>query len=267
MLQSPFARKMSSFVALSDDDISAFEEFCRPSKLVPADRDMVHEGQSAPSVFILIEGWACSYKMLADGGRQILNFHIPGDFLGLRNLLFHSADQGVKSVTRIEVAEVLIGDIMTALRKHPGLAAAVLSAASRSEAMVAEHLVSLGRRSAEQRMAHIFLELGERLKLINEGSRSSYYCPLTQYHLADALGLSAVHVNRVLRHLREAGLVTFQRGRVTFQNIDALKRLANFDTKYLVQNAQAIGPDGDSLRPRPVRDTAHLTHGPINRSE
>ncbi len=99
--------------------------------------------------------------------------------------------------------------------------------------MVVEHLVGLGKRDSEIRMAHFLLELGAKLFLVGLGSRAGYACPLTQYHLADALGLSSVHVNRVLRKLRDDGLVTFQKGQVTFDNYDGLVRLADFDPAYL----------------------------------
>ncbi len=96
-----------------------------------------------------------------------------------------------------------------------------------------EHLVGLGRRNADARMAHFLLELGVRLSLVGIDSREGYACPLTQYHLADALGLSAIHVNRVLRKLREDKLVTFRDGVVVFDNYEALVALADFDPAYL----------------------------------
>ncbi|MDN3720500.1 Crp/Fnr family transcriptional regulator [Roseibium salinum] len=106
--------------------------------------------------------------------------------------------------------------------------------------MVVEHLVGLGRRDADARMAHFLLELGSRLALVGMGGRAGYDCPLTQYHLADALGLSAVHVNRVLRQLRERGLVTFRNGRVTFDDYAALIDLADFDPAYLDQSGPLL---------------------------
>lgn len=101
--------------------------------------------------------------------------------------------------------------------------------------MVVEHLVGIGRRDAAARMAHFLLELGSRLSLVGLGSKAGYACPLTQYHLADALGLSAVHVNRVLRQLRELGMVTFRDGRVVFDDHEKLVGLAEFDPAYLDQ--------------------------------
>jgi CRP-like cAMP-binding protein len=201
---------------------------------------MIHEGQTHASAFILAEGWACSYKILPDGERQIVDFQIPGDFLGLRSILFRTSDHSIEAVTPIEVSEVVATDIFDAFSHAPRLATAVLWAASRDEAMVVEHLVNLGRRSAEERMAHFLLELAARLKLVGLGDMTGYDCPLTQYHLADALGLSAVHVNRVLRHMREEGFVTFQKGRVVFDDFVRLKGLAGFDTAYLDQDGPLL---------------------------
>lgn len=114
-------------------------------------------------------------------------------------------------------------DLLDNFGKTPRLATAVLWAASRDEAMVVEHLVGIGRRDAKERTAHFLLELGARLKLVGLGSTSGYACPLSQYLLADVLGLSAVHVNCVLRELREDGLVTFQHGRVEIHDLVADK--------------------------------------------
>ena len=130
----------------------------------------------------------------------------------------------------IRASEVTQRDLLSVFADTPRLAAAVLWAASRDEAMVVEHLVDLGRRSASERMAHFLLELNARLRLVGMADRKGFACPLSQYLLADALGLSAVHVNRVLR---EEGLVTFQKGVVTFDDYDGLVDVAGFDRAYL----------------------------------
>lgn len=135
----------------------------------------------------------------------------------------------------IEAAEVLTSDRLAACAQAPRLTTAILSAASRDEAMALEHLVGIGQRDADARIAHFLLELGSRLALVGMGSKEGYDCPLTQYHLADTLGLSAVHVNRVLRQLRESGLVTFRDGLVTFHDYGGLVDLAEFDPAYLDQ--------------------------------
>lgn len=232
-LQSPFARKLGAFVALSAQEFSVLNRLHSRRKVFQPGRDIMHEGQRNHAAYILASGWVCSYKLLQGGTRQIVDFQIPGDFLGLRSVLFRTADHSIEPVTRIEASEVLAPELLEAFSETPRLATAVLWAASRDEAMVVEHLVGIGRRDARERTAHFLLELAARLKLVGMATTAGFECPLSQYMLADALGLSAVHVNRVLRELREAGLVTFQHGHVTFHDFEGLVTLADFDLHYL----------------------------------
>jgi CRP-like cAMP-binding protein len=169
-----------------------------------------------------------------------VDFQVPGDFLGLRSVLLRTSDHSFEPIVNIEAAEVLTSDLLDAFAQTPRLATAILWAASRDEAMVVEHLVGIGRRDADARMAHFLLELGSRLALVGMGSKEGFECPLTQYHLADTLGLSAVHVNRVLRQLRESGLVTFRDGHVTFDDYGGLVDLAEFDPAYLDQTGPLL---------------------------
>jgi len=232
------AKKLGTFVALSEVELRALESLNKRHRTFVAGRDLVHEGQSEQAAYILCSGWAFSYKLLQDGQRQIVDFHVPGDFLGLRSVLLHVSDQGIEPITDIKVTEVHVSDLLEAFTHSPQLALAVLWAASRDEALVVEHLVDVGRRNAKERTAHFLLELGARLELVGMGSKVGYACPLSQYLLADALGLSAVHVNRVLRQLREAGMMTFRDGSVTFDDYDRTAEFAGFDPTYLDQ----IGP-------------------------
>ena len=237
---SPLHRKLSAFVALSEAELAVLDQLHQRRRRFVAGRDMVHQGQSAQAAYILFAGWVCSYKLQADGTRQIVDFQVPGDFLGLRSVLLRTSDHSFEPIVDIEAAEVMTEDLLEAFAQTPRLATAILWAASRDEAMVVEHLVGIGRRGADARMAHFLLELGSRLALVGIGSREGFDCPLTQYHLADTLGLSAVHVNRVLRLLRERGLVTFRDGRVTFQDYRGLVNLAEFDPAYLDQTGPLL---------------------------
>ena len=230
---SPLTRKLSAFVALSEVELVALERLQQRRRSFVAGRDMVYQGQSEQAAYILSEGWVCSYKTQVDGTRQIVDFQVPGDFLGLRSVLLRTSDHSFEPIGNVEAAEVLKDDLLAAFAQTPRLATAILWAASRDEAMVVEHLVGIGRRDADARLAHFLLELGSRLALVGMGRREGYDCPLTQYHLADALGLSAVHVNRVLRQLRESGLATFRDGRVSIDDRDRLVKLAGFDSAYL----------------------------------
>jgi CRP-like cAMP-binding protein len=230
---SPLARKLAAFVALSDEDLTVMSDLYRRRRVFPAGQDMVYEGQTDQASYILAQGWASSYKLLPGGKRQIVNIQVPGDFLGLRSVLFRTSDHNVEPITEVEASEVTMADLLNAFRRTPRLATAILWAASRDEAMVVEHLVGLGRRGAIERTAHFLLELGARLRLAGLADRTGYACPLSQYLLADTLGLSAVHINRVLRELREMGLCTVQRRRVTFDDYDGLVKLAAFNRAYL----------------------------------
>lgn len=238
--QSPLARKLSAFVALADSELGVLASLHQRRRVFAAGCDLVRQGQSEQAAYILASGWACSYKIQPDGSRQIIDVQIPGDFLGLRSALLRISDHSFESITDIAASEVFATDLLTAFADTPRLATAVFWAASRDEAMLVEHLVNVGRREALVRAAHFLLELGSRLALVGMGSRDDYDCPLTQYHLADVLGLSAVHVNRVLRTLRERGLATFRDGRVTVHDYESMVGLAEFDTAYMDQEGPLL---------------------------
>jgi CRP-like cAMP-binding protein len=231
--QSPLARKLGSFVELSSVELAVLADLYRRRRTYPAGKDMSHEGQSDQSAYILADGWVSLYKLRPDGARQIVDFRIPGDFLGLRSVLLRTADHNIMPITPVEASVVRSRELLDAFAATPRLATAVLWAASRDEAMVVEHLVGLGRRTAIERTAHLLLELRARLRLVGLAGDDSFACPLSQYMLADALGLTAIHVNRVLRQLRERGLLTFRAGRVAIDDLDGLVSLAGFDPAYL----------------------------------
>ena len=235
-LDVPFARKLKAFGVLSEEDLATLAAFHTRRRSISAGQDMIRQGQSRHSAFILAEGWVCSYKLLSNGSRQILDFKIPGDFLGFHSFLLRTADTNAEAITQVSATEVPKEEFLGAFRTTPHLATAILWSASRDEALLVEHLVGIGRRNAAERTAHFLLEMSARLYLVGYGSKSGYACPLSQYLLADALGLSAVHVNRVLRELRELGLVTFQNGYVRFDDFAGLVSFADFDRQYLDQD-------------------------------
>ena len=145
---SPFARKPGGFVALSGEDLATIDRLHQHRRKFQTGVDLVHQGQADQATYILAKGWACSYKTLPNGTRQIVDFQIPCDFLGLRSVLFRTADHNIEPVTPVEASEVIITELLDAFAHTPRLATAVLWAASRDEAMVVEHLVNIGRRNA-----------------------------------------------------------------------------------------------------------------------
>jgi CRP-like cAMP-binding protein len=230
---SPFAHKVSSRMRLGGHELGAISDLHLRRRKYATGSHLVLQGDHDHSGFVLASGWAIVYKTLPDGERQIVNFKLPGDFVGVRAMLFRSADLSAETLTPVEATEVKTDQLFNVFTQTPLLATAVLWAITRDDAMIVEHLVGVGQRSAAQRVAHLLLELDERLRLVGMAGKSGFSCPVTQYHLADALGLTPVHINRVLREIRLAGLMTFQQGRVTFDDYAGLVDFANFDRGYL----------------------------------
>jgi CRP-like cAMP-binding protein len=206
---------------------------------------LVSRGQPSIRAFILHRGWACAHRSLPSGARQILSVYVPGDLIGYpaaqacpSEAVLHG--HNVSTITDIEVSEIGIDRLSGALALAPGLARAMLWDHARANAMLEERLISLGRRSARERTAHFFLELSVRLGNGSPGHLDSYECPLSQYVIADALGLSAEHLNRILKQLRLARLLHVRSGSVEILDRDGLVRLADFDSGYLSQQTAAV---------------------------
>ncbi|MEQ1713052.1 MAG: Crp/Fnr family transcriptional regulator [Hyphomicrobium sp.] len=227
---SLLGKKLGSFIELSRPELSCLADLQSTPVIIPRGQEIVHEGQTGHKVYILQQGWACSFKLLPDGGRQIIAFPLPGDCVGLRSVLLRTSDHSFSALTDAVVSSVDASRMMRVFNEHPRLGAAILWAASRDEAMVVEHLVSIGRRSAIERTAHFFVELSERLRLVGLVTDEKFICPLNQYVLADALGLSAIHVNRVLRVLRELNLVTIKGREVIIHDAIGLRAKAGYQT-------------------------------------
>lgn len=235
------SRKLGAFLTLGSQETMMLEALQGPATFVTAGKEMVYEGQQHHASYVLRHGWVCSYKRLPNGERLIVDVQIPGDFLGLRNLLLRTSDQSFMALTDVQVAKISTERLWEIFRTTPRLAMALLWAASRDEAMIVEHLVSMGKRDAVARTAHFLLELGERFRLVGYGSEEGYACPLSQSILADALGITAIHLNRVLRHLRETNLLLFRDGMVTFLDRERLAEIAGFDLTYLDHRVPILG--------------------------
>ena len=230
---SVLARKLNTFLQLTPDELKCLADIQAMPLTVKRGKHLVREGQTGHKAFVLHSGWACSYKDLPNGTRQIISFPLAGDCVGLRSVLLRTADHSFSALTDAVVSAVDGTHIVRWITEFPRLGTALLWAASRDEAMVVEHLVNIGRRSALERTAHFYMELAERLSIIGLGTPQEFECPLSQPVLGDALGLSAIHVNRVLRELREEGLVTVKKGKVLIHDLPRLKKLAGFQGGYL----------------------------------
>ena len=223
------AKKLNSFMRLSGREVECIEDLQMAPLHVERGKELVRQGERGQVAYILQAGWGCSSKTLKDGGRQIITFPIPGDCVGLRSVLLRTSDHSFSALTDVIVSPVEISRMLHVFTEFPHIGSAILWATSRDEAITVEHLASVGRRSAIERTAHFFLELCGRLFVVGLATEREFACPLSQSVLADALGLSTIHVNRVLRHLREAKLLTFQDHKVTIHDRIELMALAGYE--------------------------------------
>lgn len=232
-LNSKIGRKLSAFLHLSKDELECLAALQGRPRLYRKGQQLTEEGQTGHHAYVLHEGWACSYKDLSNGSRQIISFPLAGDVVGLRSMLLRTADHSFAMLTDATVSLVKTEQVLGCLHEYPRLGAALLWSASRDEAMVVEHLINIGRRSAEERVAHLILEFAERLHLVGEANDLRYSCPLSQPVLADALGLTAIHINRIFRQLRDQGLMTVRDGIVEIHDINGMQKLSGFRSGYL----------------------------------
>jgi CRP-like cAMP-binding protein len=203
------------------------------SRVVRAGQEIISEGRRCAALFLITEGIAIRYRILRDGQRQILNFLLPGDFAGVNSCRFDSALCSIRTLTIAAISPIPLARLAGLLDSHPRLAARLFWSFASETAILAEHLIAIGRRPAPERIAHLLLELLTRLQLVGLAGERSYYMPLTQEMIGDALGLSIPYVNRVLQQLRQDGLVTIKDQHVVIENMEELAALADFEHTYL----------------------------------
>jgi CRP-like cAMP-binding protein len=230
-----FTRRLAQLVPLSPDDVAILGDLQSSTRTVQRHRDIITEGRSYGSLFVILSGNAIRYRILHDGRRQIVNIVLPGDIVGILGPFVESSLYSTKALTEVLVATIPFAKINSLFESRPQLLAKIFWWFSCESAIYAEHLVDLGRRSALERVAHFLLELLTRLGNVGLADNQSFKIPLTQELIADALGLSVPHVNRVLRRLREDNMVVIEDQRVTIKDIEALSELADFEPAYLTR--------------------------------
>jgi len=177
-------------------------------------------------------GWGCVYRDLSSGERQIIDFPMRSDFLGLRTADGYSYNT-IAAITPMSAFEIPLASLEASIERAPRLSLILIELLARQRSMLIEHLTNIGCRAAFVRTAHLFLELSDRVKSSGMGDPNSFYCPLTQYQLADALGLTPIHLNRMLRDLREEGLILFRSNRVEILDRKRVVALAQYDGEFM----------------------------------
>lgn len=219
---------------LSSEDIAAIETAARKAQReVAPRRDLIREGDQPRSVFLILEGWACRYNTLPDGRRQIVAFLVPGDLCDVNISVLGRADHSVGAITRLKVAEIGQDEFEALLTARPRVAQALRRSELVMIAVQREWTLSLGQRTAFERIAHLLCELYARLEAIGLAKDQRCDFPLTQIDLADATGLTPVHVNRTLQELRRKQLVELAGRKLFIPDMAALCGAALFNHLYL----------------------------------
>jgi CRP-like cAMP-binding protein len=225
--------KLMRRTPLSDRAQQAFLGLQARKEKFAAYRDIVREGDAVDRCCFVETGLVSRYKSLRNGGRQIVSFHVPGDLVDLQSSLMKIADHGIRTHTPTTVLTVSPHDILRLVADFPELGRALWFETLIDAAIFREWTLNVGRRTGLERTAHLLLEFAYRFQEIGQSDGKEFELPITQVDLADALGLSPVHVNRSLQALRSQSLIRTFRRTFVIEDREALVRLADFHTTYL----------------------------------
>ena len=213
-------------LGLPDDDFANLAANYHGTMHVSAHADIL-DCEAPPShIVILLEGWACKYQIMRNGGRQIISIHLPGDICNLDNLCRARLPSSLSAMTECHVATFGIEWLKRTIHERPAIRDMILSAMVDENAAITDRIVSLGGRSSRQRVAHFLLDLLARLEALGQVTQGTLRLPLTQEDIGDTLGLSTVHVNRTLQTLRDEGLVASKGRTYTIRDRARLQALA-----------------------------------------
>ena len=225
--------KLGAFTDLTPADREWLTRISSRPATVAANTTLISEGEVPDEVFLILEGFGYRYKTTPEGKRQIFAYLVPGDFCDLHVALLKEMDHSIGTLSACRVVKIPTRTVVDLTDNHPTLARAFWWCSLVDEAVLREWLVNVGQRHADQRIAHLFCELHVRLNAVDLTLDGTFELPITQTELADTVGISIVHVNRSLKRLREAGLVTFRGGNVQIADVWQLKHFASFNANYL----------------------------------
>ena len=233
MNDNPLLRKLTNFTTLSAEESSALLDCCGEVRVLAPGEDVIAQGDRTGGVRLLLDGFACRYKVLEDGRRQIVAYFVPGDFCDLRVFILKRMDHSIGAVAASRVATLAPDNVLKLTNTYPNLTRALWWSTLVEEAITREWIVNVGQRNARERMGHLFCELLFRFRAVGLNQGNSYTLPLTQVELAETLGLSAVHVNRTLQDLRRQKFIVLEGGILTIENLDRLMKASFFNPDYL----------------------------------
>nr|WP_231708409.1 Crp/Fnr family transcriptional regulator [Sphingomonas populi] len=235
MLRVPgscFADRLNEMVVLTDMEYRALEHLEQRERHLRRGVTLQRENDRVGEMFVLRSGRMMSSVLLDDGSRQILRIHSAGDLLAVSNLIYDNAPETITALSDCTVAPFERAALSALLVAHPRLAALILVYNQIERAALTDRLAALGRTSAKARVAAILIEMRNRARMLDKSVGDSFVLGLTQEEIGDATGLTAVHVNRMLRQLEDEGLIAREAGRVRFRDERALARSSNFVDRY-----------------------------------
>ncbi len=234
---APLAGRWSGLTHLSEDDRNAIHSLPFTRKSFGKDGYLVREGQQVTECCVLLRGMAFRQKLLRDGSRQIISFHIPSEFVDLQNSLLGVADHSVQSLNHSEAAIIPRDALIKLADDRPSIRVAMWIDTLIDASIFREWVVNVGRRDSRARVAHLLCELALRLRKSGAMNGEKFDFPVTQEQLADATGLTAVHTNRTLQSLRRDGLIELSARSLAVVDWDGLRETGDFDELYLHHQA------------------------------
>ena len=238
-MANPLILKLQQCCRLNQQDHDRLEEICLRTVTVAAREDIISEGAVPRDVHLVLDGFACRYKILPGGKRAIIAFLVPGDLCDLEVAILDKMDHGIATLTPCTIAKIPRTTIEELLAGHPNIAHALRWATLVDEAVLREWLANMGRRASDRQLAHLLCELRFRLAIVGMATLDSFRLPFTQEELADALGITTVHVNRVLQQLRDGDLIRQHGREIHIPDLQKLEQFAEFNADYLHMNRPA----------------------------
>ncbi|RWA67197.1 Crp/Fnr family transcriptional regulator [Mesorhizobium sp.] len=222
-------RPLPVFRAFESQELSFVSGFKKGELAVEKGATVLVEGSHSAHLYTVLSGWAFRYKLLPDGRRQILNYSMPGDLIGLQGSLMGEMQHSVEALSPMLLCVFERDQLHELYRNHPGLAYDITWIASREERMLDENLLSIGRRSALERVAYLIAFISSRARSVGLNGNAAVRIPITQQHIADTLGLSLVHTNKTIRKLMDRKLILWRDGGCEIVDHEGLKTLAGWE--------------------------------------
>lgn len=222
-------RAMTQFRAFTPEELKFVSSFKRGELVAETGAMILAEGAHSAQLFTLLSGWAFRFKTLEDGRRQILNYALPGDLIGLQGSVIGAMEHSVEALSPVVLCVFQRDGLTDLYKKQPGLSFDVTWLAAREERMLDEHLLSIGRRSATERAAYLLAFLYKRAAAVGLTDNKPLLIPITQQHVADTLGLSIVHTNKTLRKLAEKKLIRWHDRACEVLNVEGLMEVSGWE--------------------------------------